>query len=210
MLKTRREERKCHLEDVFSGFEQGNNSSESARNDMMTALSNKDISTWSESLNTAEPEPNTPSKEISLSLNEGSNNTQRAYPADQNLQEITSENSNALTHQEAECKTQLFGNQEESGSIFQGKKDISAWGESISETKQPRSKRPTGNPSSNTQNNSQQIIHEVNIDGEWTRKPTKFNREQSEFKKTLREMSTVNTQDDDVYDIPAFIRRRAD
>ena len=53
-------------------------------------------------------------------------------------------------------------------------------------------------------------IQEVDLTSGTERKQTHLAKEQSEFKKTLREISNLNDHDDDKYDIPAFIRRRAD
>jgi len=91
--------------------------------------------------------------------------------------------------------------------LTERKKPVSPWGGPTEP--QPRAKRPEGNRITEPMQNDP-VIQEVNIDGNWSRRPTKNVREQSEFRKTIRELSSMNMQEDDVYDIPAFIRRRAD
>ncbi|EKD51000.1 MAG: hypothetical protein ACD_62C00368G0001, partial [uncultured bacterium] len=89
-------------------------------------------------------------------------------------------------------------------------KPASVWGEAAPK-QQPRAKRPAASRTSNNGNlNLIPNVPEANVDGDWSRRPNGPARESSDFKRALSEISSIQTQDDDYYDIPAFIRRRAD
>jgi len=84
---------------------------------------------------------------------------------------------------------------------------VGEWGKSEKQS-EPRAKRPTGNIEPFGVYAPQPSIQEVDIAEGNPR--TRISQEQTEFKKTLRQISNANDIDDDKYDIPAFIRRRAD
>lgn len=116
--------------------------------------------------------------------------------------------------QDEEMPTDLFPTDEanevvEEPVYAESKKPAMPWGANSSVT----SKRVTANRQSGHDSSPGVAVYDgtqqVELGRGMAHKPTRAAKESSEFKKTVKEMSIME-HDDDKYDIPAFIRRRAD